>query len=354
MSWSGAKIVAIALLIQTSMGPSSASILAAASSSASASATSVGIASARPPDFSTSSAAASSRSRPRAIRPTAAPRCAKARPTPADAPVTTTTSGTQRLSPANAAENDLARPRLPRPSVGPGPTDCPKQTIVTAGSQRNSTLRAGDRLPWARLGAWPQRVPEKDASSPGSTMAEVVGAGQQGDDLGVARHLAGELGERLEPLDDEVAVPARPLEDAAGDEERLAADERTEALVDRRRDDQVDLPVLVLEGHEDDAVRRGRPLARDREARERDAGAIRLLEELGAREDVARQVRAEQLERMRADGDARRPVVGEHPLPGRLLGQLGDLRRRLQRQGELALLASRARHAQRARDEPEP
>ena len=59
------------------------------------------------------------------------------------------------------------------------------------------------------------------------------------------------------------------LEAAAREEQRLAADDRAVALVDRRRDDQVHLAVLVLEQHEDDALRGRRALARDRHARRR-------------------------------------------------------------------------------------
>src|SRR5947209_5499001 len=79
------------------MGPKLSSTLVAAASTCSGSATSVGRTSALPPSSSTSRRAPSNPSRPRASRPMWAPRLAKARtmarPTPAEAPVTTTTSG---------------------------------------------------------------------------------------------------------------------------------------------------------------------------------------------------------------------------------------------------------------------
>ena len=70
---------------------------------------------------------------------------------------------------------------------------------------------------------------------------------------------------RLELRDDDVAVLADPLVAAADEEQGLAAHDRAVALVDVRRDDQVDLAELVLEQHEDDALRGRRPLARDRQ-----------------------------------------------------------------------------------------
>lgn len=96
VSITGENTDAIALLIHTSMGPNVASTAAAAASTASASATSQGRTSPSPPAASTSRFAPSSPSRPRARSPIRAFfRFARAwtiaRPTPADAPVTTTT-----------------------------------------------------------------------------------------------------------------------------------------------------------------------------------------------------------------------------------------------------------------------
>src|SRR5579859_6730222 len=86
----------IALFTQISIGPSSSSTCWAAASICAASATSTLSASALPPAASTSRRAPSRPSLPRAIRPTHAPCFANsltvARPTPADAPVITTTS----------------------------------------------------------------------------------------------------------------------------------------------------------------------------------------------------------------------------------------------------------------------
>jgi hypothetical protein len=96
ISFTGENTDAMALLIQTSGGPKAFSTDAAAASTSSASATSAGAISDFPPKASTSSAAAFSPSSPRATSPMDAPRLANARttarPTPAEAPVTTTTS----------------------------------------------------------------------------------------------------------------------------------------------------------------------------------------------------------------------------------------------------------------------
>src|SRR5205807_9648366 len=43
-----------------------------------------------------------------------------------------------------------------------------------------------------------------------------------------------------------------------------------------------------------------------------------------------------------ADGEARQPIVGEHPLPGRLLGQLRRRGARVERERELARLPTGA------------
>ena len=93
--WNGANTEVMALLTQTSTGPSVDSTSSAAASTAAQSATSSGRTRARPPSASTSLPAASNPSRPLAIRQTDAP-CwanarAAARPTPAEAPVITTT-----------------------------------------------------------------------------------------------------------------------------------------------------------------------------------------------------------------------------------------------------------------------
>src|SRR5438270_7598909 len=93
----GEKTESMALLTQMSIGPNVRSTSSAACSTAFSSATSSGSTIASPPSSSISRFAPSSPSLPRAISPTFAPRFpnarAAARPTPADAPVMTTTSG---------------------------------------------------------------------------------------------------------------------------------------------------------------------------------------------------------------------------------------------------------------------
>ena len=82
----------------------------------------------------------------------------------------------------------------------------------------------------------------------------------------------------------DVAVAVGVLEAAAREEQRLAADDAAEAVVHLRRDDQVDLRELVLEQHEDDAVRGRRPLPRDDHPGDGDGRAVRPLCELFRRE----------------------------------------------------------------------
>src|SRR6266542_6217619 len=184
-------------------------------------------------------------------------------------------------------------------------------------------------------------------------MAEVVGAGKAGAHLGLLRDLTRERPQGLEPADEHVLVPLHALEAAVREDQRLAADDPAMALVDARRDDQVDRAELVLDQHEDDAVRRRRPLARDRHPGDRDARAVGGAGQLLRREHALGEVRAEQLQRMYADREVRRPVVGEHLLPDRRLGEIGCRRSRVEWERELALLPTGAGDAARARDETE-
>jgi hypothetical protein len=170
--------------------------------------------------------------------------------------------------------------------------------------------------------------------------------------LGIVGRPAGQRGERDELRDEHVAVSLDALEAPPGEQQRLPADECPVPVVYGRRDDQVYLPVLVLDQHEDDAAGRRRALSRDREAGHRHPGPVGRAFQVGAREHLAGQVRPEELERVEADREAREAVVGEHPLPGRLLGQVGHLARRLEREGELPAL-SPVPGADRARREPE-
>ena len=125
------------------------------------------------------------------------------------------------------------------------------------------------------------------------------------------------------------------------------------ALVDLRRHDEVDEAVLVLEQHEDDAVRRLRALARDGHPRHRQLAAVREPRQLDGGHGLRRQVGTEELERMDADREPRSAVVGEHLLPGGLLGQRRRLRRRLERQRELARAAARGLLARHEAELPE-
>ena len=123
--------------------------------------------------------------------------------------------------------------------------------------------------------------------------------------------------------DEDVAVLPDPLVAAAREDERLGAHGRPVPLVDLRGDDEVHLAVLVLEQHEDDAVRGRRALTGDGHARDGDLAPVRVIEKLGARERPVGKVRAEERERMRPDREPRMAVVGEHPLPA---GQVAELR----------------------------
>ena len=74
--------------------------------------------------------------------------------------------------------------------------------------------------------------------------------------------------QRQQVLDEDVDPAARGgqlLQPPVGQHQRLGAHEQALALVDGRRDDQVDGPELVLEQQEDDALGRARALARDDE-----------------------------------------------------------------------------------------
>ena len=135
-------------------------------------------------------------------------------------------------------------------------------------------------------------------------MAEVVRGRQGAVDVGLVGAAAGERAERLE-----LATRTFPLRPSRSKRPRASssgsARTSAEALVDRRRDDQVDLAVLVLEQHEDDAVRGRRALPRDGHARDRDLRAVRAARQLARSRAIAgRQVRAQQLERVDADREA--------------------------------------------------
>src|SRR3990172_1230003 len=95
-------------------------------------------------------------------------------------------------------------------------------------------------------------------------MAEVVCARESVAD-GVLGNVAGKRAEGLERGDDDVAVLSHTLVAPKYEQERLPAYDCSVLLVHLRRDDQVHLTELVLEQHEDDALRRRRALTGDRE-----------------------------------------------------------------------------------------
>src|SRR3954454_14531100 len=174
----GEKIVAIAQLTQTSIGPSRRSTSAAAASTACGSAMSVGMAMARPPPCSTSRVAASSPSRPRASRPTQAPRAPKARavarPTPALDPVMTTTSAMARFPSARPPTgNDAGQVFV---LTDPGLTLCSRNSAARPCVDRATRLQArggGRPMAWnkerierveARAYTIPTAAPEADGT----------------------------------------------------------------------------------------------------------------------------------------------------------------------------------------------
>ena len=130
-------------------------------------------------------------------------------------------------------------------------------------------------------------------------------------------------------------VPSRRLEAAGGEHQRLRAHRQAEAVVHRRRDDQVDRAVLVLEQHERHALGGRGPLAGDHEAGHAHAAAVRVASRAPC--SCCRscgQAGAHQLERVLAQRHAGRAVVGQHPLPGAQRAQLGALVR-VERQRQL-------------------
>ena len=111
-------------------------------------------------------------------------------------------------------------------------------------------------------------------------VSEVVRARKRVADVELC-DAAGERAEGLDPVHEHVHVPVAPFEAALREQQRLGANERAVALIHRRRDDQVHLPVLVLQQHEDDTLRRRRALPRNRHPRHAHATAVPALRELG-------------------------------------------------------------------------
>ncbi len=146
--------------------------------------------------------------------------------------------------------------------------------------------------------------------------------------------------EAFDPVDQDVGRPVPSLQAARGEHERLRAHREAEAVVDRRRHDQVDGAVLVLEQHEGHALRGGRPLARHDEPGHPHPPPMLVALELLARAQIPGQPRPHQLERMLPQRDPGRPVIRKHPLPRRQRPQLRPLMR-LERQRQLSPLRYR-------------
>src|SRR6266498_4143296 len=192
------------------------------------------------------------------------------------------------------------------------------------------------------------------ATPDGSLAAsEVVRSWHRRDHFGFVGGLSGERAQGGELLHDDVPVALVAFEAAAGEQERLPPDEGPVALVHGGRHDEVHLGVLVLEEHEDDAVRSRGALARDDEAGNGHRAPVLQMLEVEARQDLGGEMRPEELERMHTHREARRAIVGQHPLPRGLLGEVGDLRRGLERESQLPLRAAGS-HTRRTWSQPEP
>src|SRR5829696_3452502 len=173
-------------------------------------------------------------------------------------------------------------------------------------------------------------------------VAEMVRVRERRDEIRRAGELACERRQRLELVDEDVLVLLDPFEDSPREDQWLASDDRPVLLVDLRRDDQVHLPVLVFEQHEDDPVRSRRALAGHGHPGHGHPRPVRCQAQVMAGKDTLREVRAHQLHRVDVDREARLAVVGEHLLPLGGLSELGRLRGRVERKSELPLVAARA------------
>jgi len=113
------------------------------------------------------------------------------------------------------------------------------------------------------------------------------------------------------------------------------------ALVDGRRDDQVDRAALVLEQDEGDAVGGLGTLAGGDHAGDLDGGAVVETIEVAGAGELRVETGAQELHRVAGDRQSGRAVVGEHllPVPQRL--QRRRLRR-LDRQRQLGAAAGDA------------
>ncbi len=152
MSVNGANTEAKAQLTHTSIGPSSASTRSAAASTASRSETSVGMASGRRPASWTSRAASPNPAGPRARSATSSPCAANARaaarPTPADAPVTTTTRPvTTKRFPVAPAGNRPPRLGDWQAAVVPSPSATATASTLAGLAVLHAVWGSGLRVP---------------------------------------------------------------------------------------------------------------------------------------------------------------------------------------------------------------
>ena len=171
-------------------------------------------------------------------------------------------------------------------------------------------------------------------------MPEVVRLRQGGAHLGEAGQLAGERAEALEFGHDDVDVPAHLLQAAASREQwlpRTNARWRSYTCGGTTRltrpcsssSSMKTMPFAVIGRWR--AIAIPATVSSQRSARFGSSTVATVSAAGGTQE----------LERMDADREPRPAVVGEHLLPGGLLGQRRRFRRRLQRQRELARAATR-------------
>ena len=136
-----------------------------------------------------------------------------------------------------------------------------ERAAVIAGAPRRSSSPAA-RRPGSRRPAPPRRG-RSCSASPRRTCSSSI----EKSLICATRSVGG--GDRVDPVDQDVdRAPGRgePLELALHQQQRLGAHHQAMALVDLRRDDQVDHPELVLEQDEDNAAGRPRALAGDDQA----------------------------------------------------------------------------------------
>ncbi len=162
--------------------------------------------------------------------------------------------------------------------------------------------------------------------------------------LDLGQHPIGRV-DRADRVDQHVdRAPGRRqlLELALDQHQRLGPDRQPMALIDRRRDDQVDRPVLVLEQDEHDPRSRPRSLARHDQPADPHPPPVLEPLQIRAGDDLRPEPLTQQRHRMRPRRQPDRVVVGEHPLP---LRQLLQRRGRRQIERERQLRAARARAA---------